>query len=306
MKKKSIAFLLASIMITTMSACGMPDKVSAADIDPSDVIVVSEDRVPGAATPETDKDAEKSKEAKWENFKSNDGWTVTYDANVIAVEDNTDPADEICFNYTGEQAGTNCLVITYVKDKLPDKVIEEIKSAQENGTETEVTGGYFPGAKNAWGYWIDFKYPEEGSGLRQSYVIGEYNGGTLEFMFLTHKSGDDELDMASSDAIAMIIDSIEYEDFKPQSMYEKIPGTYTQKINEELDGTEYTFEYKLTLDEDHTGLMSIQDDMKIFWDDKIIQAEDGSFKYSYTLEGDKLTIDYDGMDSVFERSSENK
>ncbi|WP_408071862.1 hypothetical protein [Butyrivibrio sp. JL13D10] len=302
MRNKIVTMLMATLMLTSLTACGMMGRVSTADDnnkDESEVIVVSEDKVPKAASAENKADSEDVADVGWETFKSKDGWSVSYDSGVIEVQDNTDPADEISFNYTGKQAGTNCLVISYIKDKLPDKVMDEIKDSQGSDTKAEVTGGYFPGSIKNWAYWIDFTYPEEGSGLKQSYILGEYNGGTLEFMFLTHKSGDEEMDMAASDALAMIIDSIQFENFKPQTMYKDIPGDYVLKETEEIEGEELTFERTLSLKEDHTGTMSIQDDFNILWDDKVIMADDGSFTYNYTLKGDKLTIDYDGAELVF-------
>ena len=53
--------------------------------------------------------------------------------------------------------------------------------------------------------------PEEGSGLSETAIAGEYNGGTLLFEFVNHLSGDDETDMAVSGALSSIIDSITYE-----------------------------------------------------------------------------------------------
>ncbi len=230
----------------------------------------------------------------YKEFVSDRGWKVDYDASVIEVHDNTDPADEVDFVYTGDCGGTCMVCVTYAEGRMPDEIIEDLKSIQDKDTVVDVSGGIFPGTTDKWAYWFTPTYAEEGSGLHDDMILGEFNGGTLCFEFLTHNSGDDETDTAVSDALAMIIDSLEFKDFKPQTMYEDFPGTYTQTVEEEIEGEKIKVEYSLTFKEDHTGVLSLQDAVNIIWDDRMIMADDGSFKYYFTKKGDTVTVDYDG------------
>jgi len=60
------------------------------------------------------------------------------------------------------------------------------------------------------------------------------------------------------------------------------PGTYASD-NE-----------KLVLNDDHNGVLSIQDDVDIIWGSNYTMATDGSFKYDFSIEGDNLYLNYDG------------
>ncbi len=291
MKKKYVSALLAAMMVVPVAGC---QKQAAA---PAPATEATQE----AAAPETEKAedteaAEEPAEPQSEIYASQYGWIVTYDPSVIRVEDNSDPADEVSFIYTGESAGTNMLTISMADGMLPNEFMDEL---QDTGSEFTVTGGFFPGTTDKWGYWVDTVDSDEGSGLHEEWILGEYSLGTLAFQFTTHKSGDDEIDIPCSDALAMIVDSVEYENFGPQTMYDGIPGTYIQTVTEEIGGEEVTSDYSITLNEDHTGNMSIQDVIPILWDDKMLIYEDGGYSYNYTKNGNSITVDMDGMDSTF-------
>ena len=258
------------------------------------------------SAPEADSDADASSEEDIaapvsETYKSDLGWSVSYYPDSISVNESDDPAEGVSFVYTGESAGA-CMVTATWTEKLPNEVLEELKAAEAQDTEVEIRGGMFPGTNDKWAYWFTPHYAESGSGAQEDYILGEYKGGTLSFQFLTHKSGDDAIDIPISDHLAMIVDSLHFEDFGPQTMYDGIAGKYVQSNKEEIEGETIETEHSLLLSEDHTGVLSIQDDINIRWDDKEIIAEDASFRYNYTLEGDKLTLDYDGEKEEFSRS----
>ena len=48
------------------------------------------------------------------------------------------------------------------------------------------------------------------------------------------------------------------------------------------------------LNDDHNGVLSIQDDVDIIRGSNYIMATDGSFKYDFSIEGDNLYLNYDG------------
>ena len=296
MKRRTALLLTMALVATGLAACGNSAEVT--DGGASSVII--DDSSSEVPLSDSSDDLE-TDNVDWQDYKSDKGWAVVYDANLIKVEESSENKGEIQFIYTGEAEGTNIVTANWKEGILPDEEIEELKKTAEEDAETDISGGFFPGTSDKWAYWCTIVPMKKGSGNTRTYILGEYNGGTLEFMCSTSKSGDEETDMIISDSLALIIDSLTFEDFKPQTMYENYPGTYTQQIKEELDGEEYTFDYSVTLNEDHTGVLSIQDEMKVYWDDRAMMTQDGDNKYFFKLDGDTLTIDFDGMDSVFTR-----
>ena len=238
-----------------------------------------------------------------EVFDSGDGWKVHFDPTVIKAEDNREVADEVSFDYTGQSEGTNFVTISYVANRLPKKAIKDILKAEGNGAKPEISGGFFPGAPDKWGYWITPEPETEEDNLQTEYIVGEYKGGTLMFCFVTHNTGDDEKEIPVSDALAAVIDSIEYDEFPPQTMYDGIPGIYTRMDTDEIEGEEVTAEYAVELNDNHTGMLKLQDDVSITWDDKkIYQDDDWEHPYSYKLKDNKLILDLDGQKLEFTRS----
>ena len=203
------------------------------------------------------------------------------------------------FVYTGESAGTNMLTISYIADKLPDEVLSELTEGWGDPGSVESSESYFPGTSDKWGLWRTLLSNGEGSGLSENVFAGEYNGGVLMFDFTTHKAEDDSIDIPVSDALSAVIDSIKYEDFAPQTMYEDYPGVYKMEETEEIEGEEMTYEYSITLNEDHSGVISIQDDINMMWGSNLLIGAD--FSYDYSVDGDKLTVDMDGNQLTFTR-----
>ena len=278
MRKRIALLLISALAVSSLAACGSKAEVTE---NGSSSVVIDEESVSVPLSDSAEDDPEQETDGvDWKDYKSDKGWSVVYDAKVIDVDD-SGKEDDVQFVYTGEGEGTNMVTANWIEGKMPDELIEEIKDTAEKDAEIDVSGGYFPGTSDKWAYWVTVVPMEKGSGPTRTYILGEYQDGTLEFKCATTRVGDEEIDMAISDSLALIIDSLTFDDFGAQKMYENIPGTYKQEITEELDGEEYTFDYYVTLNEDHTGVMSIQD--------------------YYTLDGDTLTIDYDGIDSIFYR-----
>ena len=298
MKKRTALLLTAALVASSLTACG--DKVEVTKSGSAAIVLDEEDpEVPLSSTAEDELEQE-TDGVNWKDYKSKKGWSVVYDANLIKVDD-SGTEDDVQFVYTGEGEGINMVTANWIEGKMPDQRIEEIRETAEKDAEIDISGGYFPGTSDKWAYWITVVPMKKGSGPTRTYIIGQYQDGTLEFKCATTRVGDEDIDMEISDTLALIIDSLTFDDFGAQTMYENIPGTYKQEITDEMDGEEVTNEYYVTLNEDHTGVMSIQDDMKICWDDKVMISEDGEFQYFYTLDGDTLTIDFDGFDSIFYR-----
>ena len=77
-------------------------------------------------------------------------------------------------------------------------------------------------------------------------------------------------------------------------MYDYVPGTYAAENTDGAIG-------EIVLNEDHTGVMKMQDDVDILWGSNELMAADGSFSYEYTIEGDSLMVNYDGQWLTFNK-----
>ncbi len=224
-------------------------------------------------------------------YTSKEGWSVQYDPSVITVNE----ADDFTsFVYTGESAGTNMLSVSYYKDAQPIEAIDELSSAWGDEDSIQKSESYFPGTTDKWGYWRSMiSDGSEGSGLSENAFAGEYNGGTLMFEFTLHNGNDEEQNRAVNSVLMGIMDSITYDDFEPQTMYEGIPGKYVRQETEEIEGEEMSYEYSITLNEDHSGEISMQDDIYVMWGTEWLVQADNS--YEYKIEGDTLEVNFDGM-----------
>ncbi len=256
----------------------------------NDTDVTTEGSVEPVNEAEADDELQEALEAADDTYMSTDGWSVKYDPELIQVNEAEDFVD---FVYIGESAGTNMISISCKDESDPQKVLKDLTANWGSEEDILYTESFFPGTENGWGFWATLQNSGEGSGLVETAIAVEYNEKVLLCENIAHITGDEALDMEVSDCLAMIIDSITFEDFQPQKMFANYPGEY--KIEE--DGVTNS----ITLNEDHSGLLSIQDDIEIMWTSHEIMATDGSFKYEYKLNGDELTVDYDGNEKVFKK-----
>ncbi len=303
MKKRIISRLLSSVLALSvfMALTGCDGNIN---ININNVPSSTQEEAPAAEdTEEADKADEEDKAddaaeqaSEEKEYVSDRGWSVKYDPSIITVNEGEDMTS---FVYTGESAGTNMLTISYIADKLPDEVLSELTEGWGDPGSVESSESYFPGTSDKWGLWRTLLSNGEGSGLSENVFAGEYNGGVLMFDFTTHKAEDDSIDIPVSDALSAVIDSIKYEDFAPQTMYEDYPGVYKMEETEEIEGEEMTYEYSITLNEDHSGVISIQDDINMMWGSNLLIGAD--FSYDYSVDGDKLTVDMDGNQLTFTR-----
>ncbi|SFG55913.1 hypothetical protein [Oribacterium sp. WCC10] len=231
-------------------------------------------------------------------YESKDGWSVKYDKDHFTVNEGNGLTN---FVYTGESSGSDLVEISYIKDKQPEEVLGEITESWGDPDKVSIFESFFPGTSDKWGYWRTLDGTDTGSGLNETVIAGEYNGGVLLFDITTHvEKGEDT---SVSDYISDIINSISYDDFKPQTMYEYVPGKYTMTYEDELDGNKVSCEYSVTLNEDHTGILSIQDDIEVLWGSSEFIPTSGGDKIEYTIEGDNLMLNQDGEWITFTKES---
>lgn len=284
MKKKSINSLIICLMtvsvMTFMAGCSKNVTVNINNI-PS--------KADDAADIEEPEQEEPKAAAEDKVYKSSNGWSVKYDPSVITVNE---AENFTSFVYIGESAGTNMLAISYIPDKQPEEALSELTDGWGDPEDINRSESYFPGTNDKWGYWRTLITNGEGSGLGENVFAGEYNGGVLMFEFTTHKAENDEIDIPVSDALSAIIDSITYDNFEPQTMYDYYPGVYKMTETEEIEGEEVSYEYSVTLNEDHSGVISLQDDLYVMWGSTMLIQADNS--YEYTIEGNNLMLNLDG------------
>ena len=140
------------------------------------------------------------------------------------------------------------------------------------------------------------------SGLTRAAMAGEYNGEVLLFDITTHMAGEDPANYTTSDELEAFINSISYENYEPQAMFE-----YVHKAPEDAEGQDAVErEHTITLNADHTGTLSFQDDVDILWSSTKLTSADGSSEFEYTIEGDALMLNMDGEWITFQKTeSEN-
>ena len=86
---------------------------------------------------------------------------------------------------------------------------------------------------------------------------------------------------------------------KTTSVPETITSTQSTESNQSqnLAGIYSSKSGIITLNADGTGTISFQDTVSIKWNDKELIGED--FTYPYTISGDTITVDMDGMERLF-------
>ena len=152
--------------------------------------------------------------------------------------------------------------------------------------------GFFPGTTDKWGYWRTLSNNDTGEDYSRTAIAGEYNGGTLLFDIAESGGTGTNQDGLTINAVSKLINSISYEDFEDQTMYDYYAGTYISEFTEEIEGENVTVTNSVTLNEDHTGTLSFQDDVDIIWGTSTFWYEGFSYPTEFTIEGDTLYINY--------------
>ncbi len=134
------------------------------------------------------------------------GWSVRYNADLFEI---TPKGPETFIVYTGESAGTNMITVTYTVESGAEEAIKKL--GESWGDNVTYTQGPFPGADDVTGYWAMLPPAEGGSGLYETAMGRDYMDGALIFDLTGHMSGDEELDMATSDSLAAVIDSLTWD-----------------------------------------------------------------------------------------------
>ncbi len=138
-------------------------------------------------------------------YNDANGWSVKYDPSVITVNGG---GPVTTFVYTGECAGTNMITVTYDVDKDAKTAIADM--AKSWGEDAETHEAPFPGAEDITGYWATLAPSADGSGMYETALARDYMDGYLVFEITGHNGTDEEMNMAVSDTLASIIDSLQF------------------------------------------------------------------------------------------------
>ena len=135
------------------------------------------------------------------------GWSIRYDEDLFDIDQKD---NQVFIVYTGESAGTNMITVTYTVDSKAEAAIKEL--GESWGDNVTFSQGSFPGAaEGVKGYRASLPPAGDGSGLYMEAVGRDYMDGALIFELTGHQGEDDEQNMAVSDQLASIIDSLVFD-----------------------------------------------------------------------------------------------
>ena len=138
-------------------------------------------------------------------YRDANGWSIRYDANKFEV---TKEGPDVFIVYTGESAGTNMITATYSLDKAEDAID---KIGDEAGENVEFLQSIFPGTEDVTSYYAIVSPENGGSGAYMTAFARDYMEGSLIFRVDGHMGEDEEMNMAVSDDVAAVLDSITFD-----------------------------------------------------------------------------------------------
>lgn len=226
--------------------------------------------------------------AEFVKYESADGWNTSYDKNSIEVTED----DGTWFSYIGKADGVNRIIVKYYPGQMPDEVLYDVMADANGMPEHTRSEGYFGTGTDVWSMRTSMA-SEVIENATEDYIAVERNGGTLLLQVITTGQADEMTGMAISDALSAVIDSFELKDQQPQTYSANIPGKYTAQITDQIDGQEVTAEYFVQFNEDHTGVIHMQDEIPVIWysrEGKVLSEQTGEQIYEYVVEGDMLYL----------------
>ena len=226
--------------------------------------------------------------AEFVKYESADGWSTSYDKNSIEVTED----DGTWFSYIGKADGVNRIIVKYYPGQMPDEVLYDVMAEANGMPEHTRSEGYFGTGTDVWSMRTSM-VSEVIENATEDYIAVERNGGTLLLQVITTGQADEMTGMSVSDALSAVIDSFELKDQQPQTYSANIPGKYTAQIADQIDGQEVTAEYFVQFNEDHTGVIHMQDEIPVIWysrEGKVLSEQTGEQIYEYVVEGDMLYL----------------
>ena len=233
-------------------------------------------------------------------YVSHDGWKTQYDKNVIEVNETRDGA---YFVYTGECAGTCYVGLSVVSGKTPREVLNE-KTADWNPGQTIESEGFFNG--DNWSYTRRLLPAAGEVPVYQMFDAAEYNGKVFLVESYETVGNNEEMDMYVSDNLSYVLNAVKFDNFHPQTQFANYAGTYEYHYDDVIDGQMQLITNTITLNPDHTGKMSFQDDIDIHWGShELYLNPTWTDRNEFIVEGDNLQVELgDGHWVTFTRVEE--
>ena len=269
---------------TSAESAAGAETVAEAEEAPADTETGAED--PAAADSGQESKSEHKELVKYEN---GGGWFVEYDADQFTV---TEEGDDVIFTYAEEGAEGNQIRFRYFLDEMPDEALYNAMAGEDGLPEHARSEGYFAGRSDVWALQARV-LNADGTEAGKQYTAVEHNGGTLIVEVTTSLPEEEEAAMRITETIASVLDSFTFTEHEPQQMYAYIPGTYKQILHDQEEGSEDPADYYVQLNEDHTGVVHLQDEIPIIWysrEGKIFSPDSGEQIYEYSIEGDLLYL----------------
>lgn len=232
--------------------------------------------------------------SKIANYTSKDGnWSIDYNTEKYFLND-TLGNGEICFNYIGECSGTQSVIVSYYKDKMPDEVLyEKTKGIDDSKL---VRGESFFGMDMYWAHYRHIKPenedPNKGDVVHEGFTAIEHNGGTILLDCIDHKETNDTWYSNKINAQSELLNTFKLLNHNKQTEYAHVPGKYVRKYSEEIEGNVVNIEQVIVMKDDHTCEMSIQDKITGEWTGT--EIVNGQHSEEYTIEGDSLYLNMGG------------
>lgn len=221
-------------------------------------------------------------------YESADGWIATYDKGTVEVTED----DGTCFSYIGKADGVNRIIVKYYPGEMPDEVLYDVMADANGLPEHTRSEGYFGAGTDVWSMRTSMASGVTDNAV-EDYIAVERNGGTLLLQVITTRQADEMTGMSISDALSAVINSFELKDQQPQTYSANVPGKYVTQVSDHLEGQDVTAELYVQFNEDHTGVIHMQDDIPVIWycrEGVVLSAETGEQIYEYTIEGDSLYL----------------
>ena len=249
-----------------------------------------------------DKPETNNEPAETLTYVSEDGsWKISYDTSKYSLND-TLGNGEICFNYIAGSSGTNAVIISHHKDKMPDEVLyEKVKDIDDSRIER----GECLFCQDTWAHFRHIKPenedPEKGDVVYESFTAMEHNGGTVLFEFIGHLETNEEWYSNEINDESELLNTFELLNHQPQTEYAYIPGTYIREYTDEIGGDEVNIKESIILKDDHSCEMKLQDTVYGDWTGTKIEINWGD-EYEYSVEGDSLYINMNDSWVEFKKS----
>ncbi len=181
-----------------------------------------------------------------ETYEDENGWKLSFYKDSFDIEKKD---GVVTFVYTGENSDVNAngnfMKVYYQEQKKPDEVIEAMKKSW--GDKAKQSEDTFPGTEDVKCLRLSLPVADEKDGKYMEAIAREYLDGTLVFEMTGHITGDDAVDTAVSDHLAMLIDSVEFVEVEQKETVEEHTAatdfencdTFTDVVDRLADGKGY-------------------------------------------------------------------